>query len=104
MKFTAATIAGIVAALLLIVGLSFFGLEMKRYFKPRSQAIDRQVFENTPSFVHGKTQYINRLRREYVEAETVESKRGLRDLILSEADAIDHSLLPYDLQQFLNTL
>ncbi len=87
-----------------LIGSGLFGLEWKRYFKPRHAEIDRQVFENTPSFVHGKAQHIERLRFQYEKADTAASRAGLKTTILHEASTVDWTLLPANTQAFLNTL
>jgi len=100
----AASVLAIVALLALSVGMGLFGLEYDRFFKPRKAEIERTVFENTPSFVHGKAQHITRLRLDYETAETDTQRAALRRVILHEASTIDNSLLPIDIQNFLNTL
>ncbi len=98
-----ATLA-VVLLLAALFGAGVFNLEMKRFFKPRNAEIDRQVFENTPSFVHGKAQYIERLRFQYEKADTAASRAGLKTTILHEASTVDWTLLPANTQAFLNTL
>lgn len=104
-------IGGIAAAAVLIVailagavGLGLFGLEWKKFFKPRNAEIERQVFEQTPSFVHGKEQHLTRLRLEYETAASDSHRSALRATILHEASTIDHNLLPADLRQFIRSL
>lgn len=92
---------GIGAALFL---LAYFGLGMKRYFAPKHAEADRVIFEQTPSFVHGKSQYIARLRLQYEQADTESARTSLRTLILDEAAAVDWTLLPPATQAFLETL
>ena len=104
MKLTAQSIIVIFVTLALIVVMSFFGLEMKRYFAPKHAEIDRNVFEETPSFVHGKAQHIARLRHEYQMADTTSQKNALKQLIQHEASTIRPELLPTDIQQFIRTL
>jgi len=89
---------------LIIFGLTYTGQEFKRFFKPRDQAIERQVFEQTPSFVQGKIQYISRLKLEYEQAETTAAKNSLKSLILSEASVVDMSTFPYGLKTFIQSL
>lgn len=97
-------IAGVLGVLVVVIGLSFYGLEMKRFFAPRHAEIDRQVFEQTPSFVHGKAQYLSRLRLKYEMADTESARASLRVLIKSEAAAVNNDLLPLELQNFLISL
>lgn len=104
MKAAFLVLAGMISSIALIVGIAILGLEMKRYFAPRNAEIDRQVFEETPSFVHGKAQQIARLRSEYLMADTEAKKNALRQLIQHEASTIKLELLPNDIRSFLRTL
>lgn len=107
MKNILLVLGGIVAfGLLIAFGLSmrYGGQEARRFFEPRDRAIDRQVYEQTPSFVHGKTQFLGKLRRQYEAADTPASRASLREMILTEAAVVDASLLPQNLQSFLITL
>lgn len=87
-----------------IFALTYGGQEFERFFKPRDQAIERQVFEQTPSFVHGKTQHIGRLRLKYETAETEAARKSFRSIILSEAAVVDWNLLPPSTRSFLQSL
>ena len=90
--------------LMIPVVMAYYGLEMRRYFSPKFQEVERQVFEQTPSFVHGKIQHLTRLRFQYDDENISIAKRAsLRILIRSEASQIDHALLPSDLRSFLSS-
>ena len=104
MKNVAVVIVGVLLAIAAVIALGFGALGWRSYFEPKHAEIDRQVFEQTPSFVHGKTQHLSRLRLEYERADTDASKESLRTLILSEAAAVDYDLLPTNLRTFLYTL
>lgn len=107
MKNILLTMGAVVAlALLIVLGLvaRYGGQEARSFFEPRDRAIDRQVFEQTPSFVHGKTQHIGRLKREYDRATTDAQRASLREMILTEASVVDITLLPAPTQTFLRTL
>lgn len=85
------------------IACRYAGQEVRSVLEPRDRAIDRQVFEQSPSFVHGKAQHISRLKLQYETAQG-DHKQALRELILMEAAAVDNTLLPVDLQSFLVTL
>ena len=74
-----------------------------RFWAPKQANAERVVFENTQSYVQGKTEYISRLRYEYQAADEGH-KNALRTLILSEASTVDNSKLPPDLQGFIAQL
>lgn len=97
-------VSALVLAVFLIVGGSFASLYHYKFLAPKFQAVDREVFENTPSYVQGKEQYLGRLRREYDEADTSAQKKSLRELILSEASTVDREQLSSSLQKFLSKL
>ena len=58
MKEIIYTVIGIIVFFLLMTFLSFafgwFGLEYKKTFKIKDQNIEREIFENSQSYVHGK--------------------------------------------------
>jgi hypothetical protein len=104
---TAKVIGYAFLALLVIYGLGFLAtggdLMIYKFWAPKQAAAERQVFEQTPSFVHGKIEYLTRLRFEYQTA-TGAQKLALAQLILDEASTVDNSKLPLDLQAFISTL
>jgi len=104
MKAILLTIVGLLAVLALGWGIRAYTLEQNRFFAPKEAEMRREVFENTPSFVHGKAQYISRLKMQYEQATTEAQRNSLKGLILHEASTIDQALLPNNLQHFLNTL
>lgn len=97
-------VGGLALLLAVLAGLGLYGLEWKRYFKPRHAEIDRTVFEQTPSFVHGKVQHLTRLRGDYERADTDAQRETLKTMIRHEAAVVDLSLLPPDLRNFIQGL
>lgn len=75
-----------------------------RFWAPKQANAERQVFENTQGYVQGKAEYINKMRREYVEATDPAQKAALKTLILDEALTVDTSKLPVDEQIFIAQL
>lgn len=104
MKVTLIGLLGIVMLLSLGWGIRYYRLEQTKFFAPREAEVQREVFENTPSFIHGKAQHIARLKMQYERAESEAQRNSLKGLILHEAAAIDWSLLPTNLQTFLESL
>lgn len=78
-------------------------LALFKFWAPKIENAKREVFENTQSYVHGKVDYLSRLKYQYQKTEGVQ-KEALKDLILSEASNVDNEKLPYDLQVFINQL
>lgn len=93
--------------LVVLYGLGFAAtggdLLIYKFWAPKQAAAERQVFEQTPSFVHGKIEYLTRLRFEYQSASGVQ-KHAIAQLILDEASTVDNLQLPIDLQLFISSL
>lgn len=80
-------------------------LALYKFWAPKQENAKRQVFENTQSYVQGKTEYIGRLRYQYLAAEPNSAQQAsLRMLILSEAQTVDMDKLPYSLKAFVQQL
>ncbi len=79
-------------------------LAIYRFWAPKQENAKREVFENTQSYVQGKTEYLSRLRYQYQTLPEGSQKAALRTLILSEASTVDNNKLPADLQLFIQQL
>lgn len=92
---------------IVLYGLGFLAtggdLAIYQFWAPKRANAERKVFENTQSYVQGKTEYISRLRFQYQTAEGPQ-KQALRSLILTEAATVDNNKLPMDLQSFIDNL
>jgi hypothetical protein len=98
--------------LVLIVMVAMYGLgfvatggnlAIYRFWAPKQANAERVVFQNTQSYVQGKTEYLNQLRLDYETADG-RQKEALRRTILTEASTVDNSKLPVDLQSFVASL
>jgi hypothetical protein len=93
--------------LLGVYGLGFVAtggdLAIYRFWAPKQENAKRVVFENTQSYVQGKTEYLNQLRLDYETADG-RQKEALRRTILTESSTVDNSKLPIDLQSFIRSL
>lgn len=65
----------------LAFGLELGGLKWRKYFKPKYAEIEREVFEETKSYVHGKVQDLAKYFEEYQKAKTLEEKEIIVNLI-----------------------
>lgn len=92
--------------ILYVIGFLTTGgnLAIYRFWAPKYANAQREVFVNTNSYIQGKTDYLNRLRFEYIKSKDADERAGLKTLILSEASNVDNSKLPVDLQGFIATL
>ncbi len=73
----------------LLVGIEYLGLINFGFFAPRYQAVERSVFEETPSFIEGKEQELTVLRTEYNSEKDAGIKSNMRSEILNVAAAVD---------------
>ena len=103
LKYIGAGILALVAILGLswvVTGNDFF---LYKYFAPRQAAVQRQVFENTPSYNQGMVQELQGMQFQYVKADSAQ-KAALATIILSRATAYGIDKLPNDLRSFVSEL
>lgn len=94
----------IVGSLLITGTITYFGPEIREHFGTRYRTADRNIFENSGAYVRGSIENLNRLRMEYQMAETENHRNAIRTMVLSQTGGLDTSLLPYDLQQWVNQM
>lgn len=82
-----------------LVGLGYYS-----FFAPRYQAVERKVFEETPSYVQGKIQYLTRLQMQYKTAVDPDSKSAIAALIKLEASTLNEKYIPPTLKGFIDSL
>lgn len=91
----------------ILVGVIFAatGLSLVHYkvFAPKFADAQREVYENSTSYIQGKTQILNKYRGEYALANDSQ-KLLLKSVILREATTVDNSKLPVDIQMFIQKL
>ena len=87
-----------VLATIMVIGWVF-----RAFTKVGNSYVDREVFEQSPSFIHGKNNYIARLCHQHDEA-SVERAESLRRLILEEANDIDNDHLTPQNQRCVSQL
>ena len=97
-------ILGLFAFLLLILGLNAFGLFQKDIFGVWNANIDRKIFENNKSHIHGTIQNLNDLKLQYQTAE--EGHRlPLREAILHEYSVFKNkNQVPDNIKRFIESL
>ncbi|MFL0802553.1 MAG: hypothetical protein K6L81_02475 [Agarilytica sp.] len=99
MKYVASFMVAII-----IGGLIYFGPEIKEHFGTRYASADREVFENSKPFIHGTIENLNRLRMQYEMSDNQKHRNAIKTMIVSQTATLDKSQLPYDLQQWVNSL
>lgn len=83
-----------------ILGSNFF---IYKFWAPKYRNVQREVFEQTQSYVQGKNTYISRLRLQYESTEEGQ-REALRRMILSEAETISRENLTPGNRSFINSL
>lgn len=89
---------------LMTFGFGLFGLEYKNFFAPRHADIDRQVFENTKSYLHGVQQELGKYYLEYQTADA-SGRAALKATIQMRFSEVDVTKLQsMQLQNFLSEM
>ncbi len=83
----------------IVQGNDFF---MLKVFGPKVQEVQRQIFEESPSYQLGTIQELQDMRREYITSGP-EEQIALRAIILQRADGY-RGEMPADLRAFINEL
>lgn len=73
-------ILGLAALLSLLFGLTWLGIEWRGFFGPKRQAVERRIFEETPSYIHGMRQDLVRYRHQWITADD-EEKRAIESTV-----------------------
>ena len=86
-----------------IFGIGLMGLGYYKFFAPRYQNVERQIFENTKSYVQGVQQDLGKYYLEYQKG-TGEEKAAIRATIQMRFAEVDSSKLQSpQLRAFLTT-
>ena len=86
-------------------GLGFWGMSLKKTFKPISENIDREVFENTKSYTQGMIRDLAKYYEEYQKAQDNESRMAIVNLIKLNYSSFDESKITNDrLKYFLTEI
>lgn len=80
-KIVVLLIVGLALVIVLAFGLELGGLKWRKYFKPKYAEIEREVFEETKSYVHGKIQDLAKYYEEYQKAEMAHEKEIIANLV-----------------------
>ncbi len=103
-KIVLLSIAGFLALLITIFVLTSADLAFTRFFKPKYQNVERKVFEETKSYVHGKIQQLSKYYREYQSADMA-GKETLKKVVQVEFAEFDsNNITEPTLRNFLVTM
>lgn len=89
--------------LVVIFGVVYTSQEFERFFKPRSENIERETFEETKSYVHAQEKELSRLYLQYESTETSEEdKLIIKNVIIQNFGNFDETKLQNEkLRNFL---
>ena len=103
-KITAASFAALGVLLVLCFGLTWMGIEWRGFFGPKRAVIEREIFEETPSYRHGKIQDLTRYRFQYMKATSDEARSAIASTVRLQFAQFDvRSLDQAELRKFWNT-
>lgn len=95
-----ASIGAVIVLIVLAFVLELGGLQWKRFFAPKHEAVRREVFKQTRSYNESKTQDLARFRLQYMRG-SAEDKAALAATIRTMFADYDRNLLPNELSDFL---
>jgi hypothetical protein len=93
-------------AFVALIALTFLtgGIDLayKKVFKPAHENVDREVFENTQSYVHGKVQDLAKYKREYDATNDPIERKAIQNIINQQFAQFDKKkIVDDDLRDFL---
>lgn len=83
---------------LLVFGLSSANLAHFSFFAPKYENVERKVFENTQSYIHGKVQDLAKYKKEYSATNSRTERQAIQSIInqqfsqLNSDDIVDSNL------------
>ncbi len=102
-KITLIVIASFIGLIGLSWGLEYLNIIRLGIFKPMRENVEREVFENTQSYVEGKRQEALKYRLEYMRADSAD-KVALQMVIVQSFANFDEEKLPLTLRNFIYDL
>ena len=103
----AKTILIIAASIILLIGalfgLQYLGLANYKFFAPKYQNAQREVFENTQSFTEGKKQDLIKYYHEWLNSDK-DGKSALKELVIDDFANYDINNLTPNEQKMYNEI
>lgn len=99
MKTIGAAFAVIIGIALLFVaafGMEMGALKWAGFFRPKWQDVERQTFERTQSYTHGKIQDLAKYYEEFTESEDSEERSAIKSLVRMNFAEFDESTVRND--------
>lgn len=96
------TLAIVVIIVALVFAIGGLGLAYKAYFAPKHANVDRQVYEQSQSYVHGKIQDLAKYKQEYDKTDSPVERQAIQTLINQQFAQFDSSkIVDSNLRKFL---
>ena len=95
---------GLIVVSGLVVYFAYGSYFLQKDLGPKQAALERKIFEESPSYIQGKNQELGKLRLELETNKDEVERKALRRRILEIADQVDVSKLTSENQAFLRDL
>jgi hypothetical protein len=86
-KITFQIIGSFIGFIVILFILELVGLGFFKFFEPKREAIKREIYENTPSYVIGKEQELTKSYREWMKADDNE-KQTIENMVALSMERI----------------
>jgi hypothetical protein len=101
-KIAGMSIGVFVLVVVVIFATSAIGIGYYKIFAPMKKNIEREVFEETKSFVHGKIQDLANYYEEYNQKDDPGEREAIRQIVITQFSQFDTDKIKNDaLKQFL---
>lgn len=96
-------IAGLIAGVLVLVGLSYLSYQLYAFYAPKYEEVRRTTYEQSRAFNEGMVRDLETLKLQYVQA-TPDQQAALKAVILHRFSVYPEEAMPPDLRQFYTQL
>lgn len=106
MNYVIAVIAALALIIISVAGIWSCRAEHlaeEKFFAPKEADVERETFTHSRAYVDGTIQELEMMRLDYLKGNP-EQKAALKNTILRRVAGFDTTLLPPNLQQFVNSL
>jgi hypothetical protein len=93
-------VGGMSILVILMIAVPVINLSYHKWYDPQREEVHREVVENTPAFIRGKSQELSKMRYEYQKSDYV-GKGAIAARIRHDFANIDKSKFTPELQSFL---
>ena len=84
--------------------LVYFAPDIRQHFGTRNASADREIFENSKPYIHGTIENIARLKLQYQLSDAPAHKQAIKQMVLTQVANFDRNQLPYELNNWVNSL